>query len=140
MYNEKERREVNKFLSMQTFTCSVPFLSLDSKYEINYRFEIVGERRMISVGEYYMYAMARVEILDVEEKYKKYIKILGSNYDRDEITNIFFTKEYLFQTFLGSCLSEILKYTINGEDYPRVNIINVIMSDELYDNIMDLEI
>ena len=141
MFNEKEILSVNKFLSNQTFTCSSPLLSHDSpKYEFEYSFKVIGEKKMISVGEYYMFAMVDVEILEIEEKYKLYFKIMGRDYDKDRILRIFFIKEYLFQHSLNSCLSEILQYTINGEDRPRVNITDITMSDELYDNIMNTEI
>ena len=76
MFNEKEREQVNRYLSNETFTCSVPFFSTDGiEYEVEYSFKVVGERRMISVGEYFMYAEVDLEILDIEEKYKLYFKI-----------------------------------------------------------------
>ena len=36
----------------------------------------------------------------------------------------------------NQCIGDNLKYFTNG-DYPRVNIKNVTMSDELYENIMN---
>lgn len=46
MFNEKEREQVNRYLSNQTFTCSIPFFSHDgAKYDMEYRFNIIGEKK-----------------------------------------------------------------------------------------------
>jgi hypothetical protein len=140
MFNEKERNQINKFLANQTFTCSVPFFLNDGpKYDIEYRFKIVGERRMMSVGEYYMYAEVDLEILDIQETHKPYFKIMGMNFDKDGLIGVFFKKEYSFIYGIIRCVGELLKY-FTGGDTPRVNLKNITMSDELYDNIMNVEI
>jgi hypothetical protein len=137
MFNEKEREQVNRYLSNETFTCSVPFFSTDGiEYEVEYSFKVVGERRMISVGEYFMYAEVDLEILDIEEKYKLYFTIMGKDFDKDRLVRIFFEKEYSFTNWIRECVGENLKYFTDG-DYPRVNIKNITMSDELYENIMN---
>ena len=137
MFSEKEIEKINRFLSDQTFECSVPFFGIDGpKYGIEYRFKIVGERRMISVGEYYMYSEVDIEILDIEEKFKLYFKIMGKDFDKDRLVRIFFEKEYTFNHGIKQCIDENLKYFTNG-DYPRVTIKNITMSDELYENIIN---
>ena len=136
MFNEKERQQVNRYLSNETFTCSVPFFSYDGpKYEVEYRFKVIGEKKMISVGEYYMYSEVDIEILDIEEKYKLYFKIMGKDFDKDRLVRVFFEKEDTFNYGIKECIDENLKYFTNG-DYPRVHIKNITMSDELYENIM----
>jgi hypothetical protein len=140
MFNEKERNQVNRYLSNETFTCSIPFLSYDGpEYDIEYRFKIVGEKRLMSVGEYYMYAEVDLEILDIQEAYKPYFKVMGGDFDKDRLITVFFKKEYTFTYGITRCLDELLKYFTNS-DYPRVNLKNITMSDELYDNIMNTEI
>lgn len=140
MFNEKEREKVNRYLSNQTFTCSIPFFSNEGpEYEIEYRFKIVGERRMMSVGEYYMYAEVDLEILDIQEEYKTYFKVMGRDFDKDRLIVVFFKQEYSFTHGIIRCVGELLKYFTDG-DYPRVNLKNITMSDELYDNIMNVEI
>ena len=137
MFNEKERNQLNRFLTNETFMCSVPFFSTQGmEYEIEYSFKVVGERRMMSVGEYYMYAEVDIEILDIEEKYKLYFKIMGKHFDKDKLVRIFFEKEYTFTNWVDKCIGENLKYFTDG-DYPRVKIKNITMSDELYENIMN---
>jgi hypothetical protein len=139
MFNEKEREKVNKYLSNQTFTCQIPFFTPDSpKYEIEYRFNIVGEKRMMSVGEYYMYAITDVEIMDIEEKFKAYFKIMGENFNKEKLINVFFKKEYLFKVSLEQCISDMLKY-VHTSDYPRITFNEITMSDNLYEMIMNKE-
>ena len=72
MFTEKERNQLNRFLSNQTFTCSAAIMDTgpEHKYEFEYRFKIVGEKKMMSVGEYYMYNVVDVEIIGIDEKYK----------------------------------------------------------------------
>jgi len=139
MFTEKEREKVNRYLSDQTFECSVPLLHSDTKYMFEYRFKIVGERRMMSVGEYYMYSMIDVELLEIEEKYRPFFKIIGKDFDKSKLENVFFKKDYLFLHHLGECVREQLTYLTTG-GYPRVDIGNITMSDELYNNIMNKEI
>jgi len=140
MFNEKERNQVNRYLSNETFTCSIPFLSYDGpEYDIEYRFKIVGEKRLMSVGEYYMYAEVDLEILDIQDAYKPYFKVMGGDFDKDRLMTVFFKKEYTFTYGITRCMDELLKYFTNS-DYPRVNLKNITMSDELYDNIMNTEI
>lgn len=137
MFNEKERNQVNRYLSNETFTCSIPLLSpTGPEYNVDYSFKVVGERRMISVGEYYMYAEVDIEILDIEEKFKLYFKIMGDNFDKNTLLRILFEKEYTFRNWISQCIGENLKYFTDG-DYPRVNIKNITMSDELYEKIMN---
>lgn len=140
MFNEKERNQVNRYLSNETFTCSIPFLSYDGpEYDIEYRFKIVGEKRLMSVGEYYMYAEVDLEILDIQDAYKPYFKVMGGDFDKDRLMTVFFKKEYTFTYGITRCMDELLKYFTNS-DYPRVNLKNITMSDELYDNIMNTKI
>jgi hypothetical protein len=140
MFNEKEREQVNRYLSNQTFTCEIPFFSHDGpKYEVEYRFNVLGEKKMMSVGEYYMYAIVDIEVLDIEERFKGYLKIMGRDFNKERLTNIFFRREYMFNVNITQCINGVLTYLHTG-DYPRVNVNNITMSDDLYENIMNKEI
>ena len=139
MFNEKEINQINRYLSNETFMCSIPFFSYDGpKYDVEYRFKVVGERRMMSVGEYYMYAEIDLEIINFQDPYKLYFKIMGRNFDKDKLVKIFFEKEYTFTNTITRCISEDLMYFSDG-GYPRVIIKNITMSDELYEDIMNQE-
>ena len=140
MFNEKEREQVNRYLSNQTFTCSIPFFIHDGpEYDIEYRFNVLGEKKMMSVGEYYMYAIVDIEILDIEERFKGYLKIMGRDFNKERITNVFFKREYMFNVNITQCINGVLTYLHTG-DHPRVNINDITMSDDLYENIMNKEI
>ena len=137
MFNEKEINQINKYLSNESFICSVPFFTYDGpEYEVEYRFKVVGEKRMMSVGEYYMYGEIDLEIINVQNKFKLYFKIMGRDFDKDRLVRIFFEKESTFTYGITQCISENLMYFTDGEG-PRVIIKNITMSDELYENIMN---
>ena len=137
MFNEKEINQINKYLSNESFICSVPFFTYDGpEYEVEYRFKVVGEKRMMSVGEYYMYGEIDLEIINVQNKFKLYFKIMGRDFDKDRLVRIFFEKESTFTYGITQCISENLMYFTDG-DGPRVIIKNITMSDELYENIMN---
>ena len=92
----------------------------------------------MSVGEYYMYAITDVEIMDIEEKFKAYFKIMGENFNKEKLINVFFKKEYLFKVSLEQCISDMLKY-VHTSDYPRITFNEITMSDDLYERIMNKE-
>ena len=72
MFNEKEINQINKYLSNESFICSVPFFTYDGpEYEVEYRFKVVGEKRMMSVGEYYMYGEIDNIILKCDTYFSK---------------------------------------------------------------------
>jgi hypothetical protein len=64
---------------------------------------------------------------------------MGRDFDKDRLITVFFKKEYTFTYGITRCVDELLKYFTDG-DYPRVNLKNITMSDELYNNIMNVEI
>jgi len=137
MFNEKEINQINRYLSNESFICSVPFFTYDGpEYEVGYRFKVVGEKRMMSVGEYYMYGEIDLEIINVQNKFKLYFKIMGRDFDKDRFVRIFFEKESTFTYGITQCISENLMYFTDG-DGPRVIIKNITMSDELYEDIMN---
>ena len=94
------------------------------------------EINQMSVGEYYMYGEIDLEIINVQNKFKLYFKIMGRDFDKDRLVRIFFEKESTFTYGITQCISENLMYFTDG-DGPRVIIKNITMSDELYENIMN---
>ena len=85
-----------------------------------------------------MYAEIDLEIINFQDPYKLYFKIMGRNFDKDKLVKIFFEKEYTFTNTITRCISEDLTYFSDG-GYPRVIIKNITMSDELYEDIMNQE-
>ena len=139
MFSEKEIEKINRFLSDQTFECSSTLMgNRGMSFNFEYQFAITGIRQMISVGEWYDFARVYVEIIDVEDKYKKFYSILGKNYNKEELTNIFFKKEYVFTHSLNECISETLKH-FTSDQFVRIFFDNIILSDDLYDEIKNTE-
>ena len=140
MFSEKEIEKINRFLSNQTFECSSTLIGgRDMPYfNFEYQFAITGIKQMISVGEWYDNVKVYVEIIDIEDKFKKFYGIIGNNYNKEELTNIFFKKEYVFTHSLNECISENLKH-FTSDEFVRIYFDNIIMSDGLYDEIKNTE-
>ena len=140
MFSEKEIEKINRFLSDQTFECSSQLMGGIEMplFNFEYQFAITGIKQMISVGEWYDYVKVYVEISNVEEKFKRFYSIMGSNYNKEEFTNIFFKKEYFFTHRLNECISETLKH-FTSEPFVRINTDNIILSDDLYDEIKNTQ-
>jgi len=124
MFSEKEIEKINRFLSDQTFECSSTLIGGRDMplFNFEYQFAITGIKQMISVGEWYDNVKVYVEIIDIEDKFK------------EELTNIFFKKEYVFTHRLNECISETLKH-FTSDEFVRIYFDNIILSDDLYDEI-----
>jgi hypothetical protein len=78
MHTNEEQSQLNKFLEHETFTMDTDFFVVDPKFEFEYKFKLVGTKKMISVGEYYDYIRVYVTIVDGEDRFKKLLSILGN--------------------------------------------------------------
>ena len=140
MFSEKEIEKINRFLSDQTFECSstliggrdVPYINFE------YQFAITGVRQMISVGDWHDNVKVYVEIIDIEDRYKPFYGIMGRDYNKEELTNIFFKKEYVFTHSLNGCISETLKH-FTSDQFVRIFFDNIIISDDLYNEIKNTQ-
>jgi len=138
MFTEKEIEKINRFLSNQTFECSSRLMGNWDIFNFEYKFAITGIRQMISVGEWYDHVKVYVEVIDMESRHKLLYAILGKNYNKEELTNIFFKKDYFFNNSLNECISETLKH-FTSDPFVRIFFDNIIVSDELYEEIKNLE-
>ena len=131
-----EKEKINKFLENKTFECSgsiLPGSGIDFDFE--YRFLITGEKKMISGGEWYMYTRVDVEILNLDDKLKKFFSILGRGLNKETLMDIFFKNEYMVIRNITDCVGEILHYfNIN-----RLMIDELTISQDLYDEIINTE-
>jgi hypothetical protein len=103
MFTEKEISQINKSLANQEFETQVGLYpdSVDM-HTLTFSFEIVGTRKMISVGEYYDYAVYDITILDVSETLKKYLSIV---------------LEIFYQNKLEGTMKERLEYWFKKDSY-----------------------
>ena len=140
MFTEKEIEKINRFLSNQTFECtSNLFGGFDTpEFNFEYQFAITGIKQMISVGDLHDNVKVYVEITDIEDRYKPFYGIMGRTYNKKELTNIFFKKEYVFTHSLNGCISETLSH-FTSDKFVRIFFDNVIISDDLYNEIKNTQ-
>lgn len=139
MYTDKEQSQLNNFLERETFTMETDFLGGDSKYEFEYKFKLVGVRKMISVGEYYDYIRVFVTLTDMSNNVKILLKIFTDHKQLGRIQE-FLKGEYRFTNDLSRNISDNLKYFSDGKDYVRVHIESITISDELFNEIKNIEL
>jgi hypothetical protein len=142
MYTNEQQSQLNKFLERETFTMNTDFFVVDPKFEFEYKFKLVGTKKMISVGEYYDYIRVYVTIVDGEDRFKKLLSILGNVQKINEpiFLGNFLKNEYRFNNQLTNDISNNLKYFSDGKDYVRVHIESISISDELFNEIKNTEL
>lgn len=137
MFNEKEIEKINRFLSNQTFECRAELGTGMGKYNFEYQFAITGIKQMISFGFSNDHVKIYTEIIDIEDKFKKFFTILGEDLNREQLTNIFFKNDYKFRHSLNECINETLKY-LTSDEFVRISFDNIILSDNLYKEIINI--
>ena len=76
MISEKHIERINKVIKDMVFEFEGNIFTPDLSVKFEYQFAITGQRKMISVGEYYDYAFYDITILDVSDMLKKYLSIV----------------------------------------------------------------
>jgi hypothetical protein len=137
MISEETQSSINKFLKSQTFEYVGPVI-MDTTFTINYKFKLSGIKKMISVGEYYDYQIVDIEIIDIDDKLKKILKIILNGWAEGEIIN-WLKKEYRFIHRLNDNIRETLFYFSDG-DFVRTDIRELKFNDTLYDEIQNIDI
>jgi hypothetical protein len=126
MISEKHIQSINKIISNIIFDYDGDIV-MDLKINFQFQFIITGQRRMISVGEYYDYLDVLVEIIDGDERATKIFhvfKALKNNLDKD----------YRLNNHLTNLINEELKYFFEG-DGARVRIVKIQFSDDYNEKI-----
>jgi hypothetical protein len=127
MISEKHIERINKVIKDMVFEFEGNIFTPDLNIKFEYQFAITGQRKMISVGEYYDYLDVLVEIVDADERSLKFLAIY--NILKNDIN-----KDYILKTRLDNALSEELSYFFN-ESYVRVMIVKIQFSEELKNKI-----
>lgn len=142
MFTEEEISKINKTLANQEFETPV-FIYPENRTDtsVTYKFEIVGTRRMISVGDWYDYAMYDVTILDANETLKKWMSIaikIFYQYKTEEPLKqrleYFLKKDSYILRTVNADIDNTLEYYHTG-DYSRSTMRDVYVSDELVEEI-----
>jgi len=127
MISEKHIERINKVIKDMVFEFEGNIFTPDLRVKFEYQFAITGQRKMISVGEYYDYLDVLVEIIDADEHSIKLLAVFSLL--KNNVNN-----DYILKTRLDNALSEELSYFFN-ESYVRVQIVKVQIGEELKNKI-----
>jgi len=130
MISEKHIERINKVIKDMVFEFEGNIFTPDLSVKFEYQFVITGQRKMISVGEYYDYLDVSVKIIDADEHSIKLLAVFS-------LLNNDVNNDYILKTRLDNSLSEELSYFFN-ESYVRVQIVKVQIGDELQEKIEDV--
>lgn len=127
MISQKHIEKINKVIKDMVFDFSGEMVTPGLKVDFQYQFELIGQRRMISVGEYYDYINVLVVIIDMDERTKKIFSVLKALE-----TNL--STDYRLNNYIERSISEELQYFFSG-DYVRVTAVDIELSEELKEKI-----
>jgi len=126
MISEKHIQSINKIISNIIFDY-VGEISYGLEIKFKYQFVITGQRKMISVGEYYDYLDVLVEITDGDKRATTIFSVFKA------LKNSLL-KEYKLNYHLTYLIDEELKYFFEG-DGARVRIVKIQFSDDYNEKI-----
>lgn len=132
MISEKHIERINKVIKDMVFDYNGKIFTPDLNIEFQYQFIITGQRRMISVGEYYDHLDVLVEIIDGNERTTKFFVVFKTLNDN-------LNKDYMLNNKLGNSISDELSYFF-GEDYVRVRLVKIQFSEEYKQKIDDMSL
>ena len=132
MISEKHIERINKVIKDMVFDYNGKIFTPDLNIEFQYQFIITGQRRMISVGEYYDHLDVLVEIIDGNERTTKFFVVFKTLNDN-------LNKDYMLNNKLGNSISDELSYFF-GEDYVRVRLVKIQFSEEYNQKIDDMSL
>ena len=132
MISEKHIERINKVIKDMVFEFEGNIFTPDMNIKFEYQFEITGQRKMISVGEYYDYLDVLVEIIDGDERATKIFhvfKSLKNNLDKD----------YRLNNHLSYLIGEELSYFF-GDEYVGIKIVKIQFSEEYDEKIKNINV
>ena len=132
MISEKHIERINKVIKDMVFDYDGKIFTPDLNIEFQYQFIITGQRRMISVGEYYDHLDVFIEIIDGNERTTKFFVVFKTLNDN-------LNKDYMLNNYLGNSISDELSYFF-GEDYVRVRLVKTQFSEEYKQKIDDMRL
>lgn len=130
MIPEKHIEKINKVIKDMVFDYDGNVFTPDLNIEFQYQFVIVGQRKMISVGEYYDYLDVVVEIVDGSERSTQVFAVFNT-------MGTTLKKDYILTNRLSNSISEELSYFFS-ENYVRVNVIDIEFNEEYNQRINDM--
>jgi hypothetical protein len=114
MLSEKQIEIINKIASKDTFKYSGEIIAgVDVNVDIDYKFRITGQIKMISVGEYYDYLKLNVTITGLNDKLSKLVLGFDEEHKHLDLTAMFKSNLYPFYHRLNQDIQEYLSYFNN---------------------------
>lgn len=134
MYTEEKIRKVNKVIKDMVFDYDGKIFTPDLNIKFQYQFKITGQKKMISVGDYYDFLIVLVKIIGGD----KHSIIIFNIFDKMS-SNV--TKDYMLINGLSREISEELQYFF-GSDHVRVHFGDnaITLEDEYQQEINDFDI
>ena len=127
--SQKKIDKINKVIKDMVFTYK-GLVSDWAKAEFEYQFQIIGQKPMISVGDWHNFLIVSVLVVDGSNNTTLFLKYMPT-----------LLTEYRTLTNLNYSISDELQYLFDG-DYVRINIEkdNVRLSDEFQEKIDSIEL
>jgi uncharacterized membrane-anchored protein YjiN (DUF445 family) len=130
MISEKHIERINKVIKDMVFDFNGEILTNGREANFKYQFEIIGQKKMISVGEYYDHLEVSVKIIDGDEMVSlifAVFKSLGTN----------IVKDYKLRNQLDRHITNDLSYFFSGEGV-RITISDIEFSEEYEEKINNI--
>ena len=123
MLSEKIIELINKVVSKETFNYSGEIIgSADVKVDIDYKFKVTGQRKMMSVGEYYDYLKIEVTITSFNDKFSKLVFGFDEEHNHIDFAKMYKSQLYPFYNRLNNEIQNYLKYFNNTGELLRATI------------------
>jgi hypothetical protein len=117
MISQRQIDLINKIASKQTFKYTGELIQgVDQPADIDYKFQITGHRKMMSVGEYYDYLLLKVVITGVHDYISKLIFTPQSTDTGKEVARMFESQLYGFYSRLNQEIMNYLRYFNDSEE------------------------
>jgi hypothetical protein len=117
MISEKQVKLINKIASKQTFKYTGEIIhGVDQPADIDYKFQITGHKKMMSVGEYYDYLLLKVVITGAHDPVSKLIFTPAPTDTGKEVARMFERQLYGFYSRLNQEIMNYLKYFNDSEE------------------------
>jgi hypothetical protein len=126
MISETQINLINKIVSKKTFNYNGEIVaSADIKADIDYKFQVTGQRKMMSVGEYYDYLKLEVTITGFNDKFSRLIFGFDEEYKHMDFEKMYKSQLYPFYNSLNQQIQEYLKYFNTTSELIRTTIDNL---------------
>ena len=105
MISEKHIERINKVIKDMVFEFEGEIFTPDLSVKFEYQFAITGQRKMISVGEYYDYALLNVVITGLNDKFSQLLFTPEDNEQGKMIAKSFENRLYKFYSDLNLAMN-----------------------------------